>query len=300
MQKNRKAIKPKITKNKLNFKNTVLNIIKYIKKSPELYKSFFGKNKNRKYKTKDLIECVLFLVKKNIIFRDTPYFFNHNYRNIHWGTIYKFYLKLIHHNIIQNTYYETIKHYLKKSKNKIYLTDTTLILNKMGCESIGYNPQLLKHKTSKISYITTCNGMPIDVSVTAGNHNDSKILYDQINNDASNFHKIITTNNKLLGDAGYDSEKIRIKLNEVNFGILICDRNKRNIKDAIKFKQLELSETDKTLLKKRHKVENIFSHLKQFKRVQTRYDKKINNFYNCVLMASLMIAIKKTSRDNQY
>ncbi len=81
MQKKRKAIKPKITKNKLNFQNTVLSIIKYIKKSPELYKSYFGKNKNRKYKTKDLIECVLFLVKKNIIVLRKNYsysFLNYN------------------------------------------------------------------------------------------------------------------------------------------------------------------------------------------------------------------------------
>ena len=84
MQKKRKAIKPKITKNKLNFQNTVLSIIKYIKKSPELYKSYFGKNKNRKYKTKDLIECVLFLVKKIISTEEKLLLFilNYNKKNL--------------------------------------------------------------------------------------------------------------------------------------------------------------------------------------------------------------------------
>ena len=39
-------------------------------------------------------------------------------------------------------------------KNNIYITDTFLIANKGGIDNIAYNPQLLKHKTSKVSIIT--------------------------------------------------------------------------------------------------------------------------------------------------
>jgi hypothetical protein len=33
------------------------------------------------------------------------------------------------------------------------LTDTTLILNKLGINNVGYNSQMPKHKTTKISLI---------------------------------------------------------------------------------------------------------------------------------------------------
>ena len=164
-------------KNQKLFKNTIFVIIKHIKSSPTLFKLFYSKTKNRKFKVEDLLMCILKLLKNGNSFREAPYMFK--YSNIYWATIYKFYIKLVKYNIIQNTYNKTIKSYLKNSKNKIYLTDTTLILNKMGCDKIGFNQQLLKHKTSKISYITTIHGIPIDVYVTSGNYNDCKILLDQ-------------------------------------------------------------------------------------------------------------------------
>ena len=285
-------------KNKKIFRNTIFAIIKHIKSSATLFKAFFNKTKNRKFKFNDLFTCIMKLLKNGVSFREAPY--NFKYNDISWTTIYKFYRKLVRYNVIQDTYNKIIKTYLSKSKNKTFLTDTTLIVNKMGRDYTGYNPQLLKHKTSKISFITSNNGVPIDVFVTAGNHYDSKILLEQLNNPNTNLNKIKTNDNELLGDAGYDSEKIRNKLHELKFGKLICNRNKRNIRDPNKLIKIKLTDIDKIKLKKRHKVENIFSYLKSFKRVSLRYDKFMYNYSNFVLLASLMITIKKTSRDTQY
>ena len=73
-----------------------------------------------------------------------------NYQN-------KFFIKLRKTNIISLTYHGTVNRYtnkyLNKSSNKspnIIITDTSLIINKLGIDNIGYNPQLLKHKTFKI------------------------------------------------------------------------------------------------------------------------------------------------------
>ena len=75
---------------------------------------------------------------------------NINHNTIpHWATIYKFFKKLIKYDIIENTFKQTVIKYLLKSNNNIFLTDTTLI---------SYNPQLLKHKSSKISVITDAKG----------------------------------------------------------------------------------------------------------------------------------------------
>ena len=76
----------------------------------------------------------------------------------HWNTIYKFLNKLIKYNVIKNTFKDTVKHYMNNSKNNIFITDTTLIANKCGIDCTNYNPQLLKHKSTKISLITDIKG----------------------------------------------------------------------------------------------------------------------------------------------
>jgi hypothetical protein len=168
----------------------------------------------------------------------------------------------------------------------------------MGIVNIGYNPQLIKHKSLKISIITTVNRVPINTYITSGNCNDSKILFDQIKSRYSNFHKIITKNNELfLADSGYDSNKIRDKIKELEFGQLLCHRIKRNTKNLEKLKIIKLNDTTKIKLKKRLKVEHIFSHLKSFRRISYRYDKFSNNYDNFVLLAILMIILKITSKD---
>ena len=106
----------------------------------------------------------------------------------HWGTLYKFYsperaytsrrdyMKLIKYNVIQESFDETVKKYMEKSNNNIFMTDTTLIANKCGYNP-KYNPQLKKHKSYspegtytpfqgyKISSINDNNGKPINIKL---------------------------------------------------------------------------------------------------------------------------------------
>ena len=62
-------------------------------------------------------------------------------------------------------------------------------------------------------------------------------------------------NNILLGDAGYDSNNIRNKLQLLKFGRLIAPKNKRNCKNKIILNTYTLSKDSKHKLKKRIKVE---------------------------------------------
>ena len=141
------------------------------------------------------------------------------------ATIYKFYRKLVRLNIIKESYDYCIKKYLKIHKPKIFITDTTLIPNKNGISDIGYNPQLNKHLSTKISLIVDIYGIPLDIKIVAGNVNDSKIICNQFTD--FNYY---TPNmqNILIGDKGYDSNKIRGQLCENKFGTLIVPKNKRN------------------------------------------------------------------------
>ena len=54
----------------------------------------------------------------------------------------------------------------------------------------------------------------------------------------------------MLCDVGYDSQKLRNKLLNTNFGKLLTPKNKRNIKNKDILLNLKLSPDDKKLLKK--------------------------------------------------
>ena len=79
---------------------------------------------------------------------------------------------MIKHDVIRLTFNNTVKKY---TKGKIFLTDTTLIPNKYWYENIGYNPQLNKHKSTKISVITDILGNPINIDIYKSNINDVKM-----------------------------------------------------------------------------------------------------------------------------
>ena len=222
------------------------------------------------------------MLKSGISYRMLNQFPNINHNTIpHWATIYKFFKKLIKYDIIENTFKQTVIKYLLKSNNNIFLTDTTLIANKGGIDKKSYNPQLLKHKSSKISVITDAKGKPLDLKMYSSNIHDSKILNLQLDN--SNFYN--DYNNIMLGDPGYDSNIIREKLKKIKFGKLITPKNIRNCKNPEKLKTFKLSDKDKCFLKKRIKVENFFAQLKTFKRINIRYDKYSKNYFNYVLLA---------------
>jgi len=268
-------------------KNIVYKINNLINKNINLNKIFNYKTKNRKYSNKTLIKCIIDILKDGISFRSIG-----KYKKIKWQTIYKFYYKLIQNNVIKIIFDNIVDNYKKKIlKNNIFITDTTLIPNKLGINHIGYNPQYPKHKTSKISIISDINGIPLNICCSDGSTNDSKILYNQLDDFKNSNSDLLNNNNILLGDAGYDSNKIREKLNNIKFGKLLAARNKRNIKNKYKLELIKLSPEEKKLLKKRIKIEHINAQLKQYKRISIRYDKYISNYINFVYLACINIII---------
>jgi len=132
-----------------NIKKTLKMIIKTIIDNPKLKEVFYFKTANRKYPIKQLLTHILFILKSGISYRMFNEFIENKYNinNIpHWGTLYKFYMKLIKYNVIQYTFNETVKKYMKNNNNNIFITDTTLIPNKYG-KNPKYNPQYKKHRS---------------------------------------------------------------------------------------------------------------------------------------------------------
>ena len=84
---------------------------------------------------------------------------------------------------------------------------------------------------------------------------------------------------ELLGDKGYDADWFRQALAER--GITACIPSKSNRKKQI--------EHDRTLYRQRHKIENMFGRLKDWRRVHTRYDRCAHTFMSAICIAAVVI-----------
>ena len=130
---------------------TLKNIIKFINDKS----IFYNKTKNRKYKPRVLLVS-------GVSYRMHSKLTKYKTNNIpHHSTIYKFFIKLIKYNVIQDTFKPTVAQYMVKHKVTTFITDTSLVTNKNGSDKVSYNPQLTKHKSTKISVISDDKGIPI-------------------------------------------------------------------------------------------------------------------------------------------
>ena len=83
----------------------------------------------------------------------------------------------------------------------------------------------------------------------------------------------------LLGDRGYDANWFRNAL-KVR-GIEPCIPSKANRKTQIPH--------DRSLYRKRHKIENMFGRLKDWRRIHTRYDRCAHTFMSAICIAAAVI-----------
>ncbi len=83
----------------------------------------------------------------------------------------------------------------------------------------------------------------------------------------------------LLGDRGYDADGFQHALMER--GITPCIASKANRKIPIPH--------DRTLYRQRHRVENMFGRLKDWRRIRTCYDRCAHTFFSAICLAATII-----------
>ncbi|KPF78364.1 transposase [alpha proteobacterium AAP81b] len=81
---------------------------------------------------------------------------------------------------------------------------------------------------------------------------------------------------ELIGDKGYDGNELRASL--AARSTAACIPSKRNRKIAIPH--------DPVLYRQRHKIENIFGRLKDWRRIHTRYDRCADTFFSAICIAA--------------
>lgn len=124
---------------------------------------------------------------------------------------------------------------------------------------------------SKLHAIVNDDGKPLVMALTAGqvsDHIGAKIMYPSLPNATI-----------LIGDKGYDSDEFRAALKAKGIASCIPPRSGRN----------HPATYSKTLYKQRHKVENAFNRLKDWRRIATRYDRCADLFFAAITIAAIVI-----------
>lgn len=124
---------------------------------------------------------------------------------------------------------------------------------------------------SKLHAVINDCGKPIIMALTAGqvsDHIGAKIIYPAL-----------PSAKTLIGDKGYDSDEFRDALKAKQIIPCIPPRKGRNHPAGY----------CKILYKQRHKVENMFARLKDWRRIATRYDRCADTFFAAITIAATVI-----------
>mgnify|MGYP003543667993 FL=1 len=124
---------------------------------------------------------------------------------------------------------------------------------------------------TKLHAVTDADGRPIRFFMTAGEVSDYT--------GAAALLGSLPKAEWLLADRGYDADWFRNALTAR--GITPCIPSKTNRKVPIPH--------DKDLYRQRHKIENMFGRLKDWRRVATRYDRCAHTFFSAIAIAATVI-----------
>ena len=126
-------------------------------------------------------------------------------------------------------------------------------------------------RNTKIHAIADAKGRLLSILLTGGEAHDCPV--------AQRLIRTCEAAEELLGDKAYDSAELRESLEDRGTTPVIP--NKSNRKQPFSF--------NKKSYKKRHRIENAFCRLKDFRRIATRYDKLARNFLASIHLVAAIV-----------
>jgi transposase len=128
--------------------------------------------------------------------------------------------------------------------------------------------------TTKIHAVVDGQGLPIRITLTAGQSHDGQAADDLLDH--------VGAGTIVLADKAYDADRIRASLREKGALANIPSKSNRRSKPYF----------STWLYRERNLIERFFSKLKHFRRVATRYDKLAENFLAMVQLASMRLWLR--------
>jgi transposase len=124
---------------------------------------------------------------------------------------------------------------------------------------------------SKLHAVCDGEGRPVRLLLTEGPQSEHK--------GAATLLSDLPGASEMPGDKGYDSDACRAAL--IDRGITPCIPPRAKRKHPATY--------CKTLYKHRHKVENMFAKLKDWRRIAMRYDRCAHTFFSAICIAAIII-----------
>jgi putative transposase len=121
---------------------------------------------------------------------------------------------------------------------------------------------------SKLHAVCDGRGRPLVLLLSEGQMSDHK--------GAAMMLPSLPRAKELLGDRGYDSNRFRQAL--ITRGIQPCIPSSKSRKVPIPH--------DKALYRQRHRIENMFGKLKDWRRIAMRYDRCAHTFFSAICLAA--------------
>lgn len=206
-------------------------------------------------KTRLFIEAILYRMRVGCQWRDLPKEFGK------WPSIFSKFNRWS-----ERGYWRIVFENLKEVDSEwVFIDSTTCKAHKQASniknkkqEAIGKS---VGGNTTKIHALCDSNGNMADFILTGGNVHDSKATPELIKNLEAEY---------FIADRAYHSKAIRAELESKNIQAVIPIKSNSKNKENIGF--------DSYLYKLRHLVENFFARIKEWKGIDTRYEKLKRNY----------------------
>ena len=214
-----------------------------------------------------VISAILYIARHGLAWRQLPEFYGN------WASIYSKFRRWSKAGIIKNIFEELAA---KLPKRSLAMVDSTYVKAQRTASSFrsdGRSRELGRSRggiTTKIHLLCNEHGRPMDFTLTGGEVADIKIA------------PLLVARNKmkwLLADKAYDSDAFRAQLKQQR--ISVCIPAKSNRKIPVKH--------DRTMYKKRHKIENMFGRLKDWKGIAFRSNRCAHTFHSFVALALIAL-----------
>ncbi len=124
---------------------------------------------------------------------------------------------------------------------------------------------------SKLHAVCDGRGRPLILLLSEGQMSDYK--------GAALMLDVLPRAKELLGDKGYDADWFRQALTKRAITACIPSKSNRKIQIA----------HDRKLYRQRHKIENMFGRLKDWRQIHTRYDRCAHTFMSAICIAAAVI-----------
>jgi transposase len=253
----------------------ICELKKIIYNTNDLKGTFSKIHPNTKYTLDNILNEILYFLNSGVSW-------NYLRSTIKPKTLYWHYSRFVKYNVFGRLLSKLQTKYIKKTNtnNINLLIDASIVYNKNGVNKLGRNKFYKNKRTTKISLMTDTNGFPLSVLFMKGNYHDNKVFNKHVTN-CINLTRF--DNKKIIADKGYSSHKNYELLDKNNIKHIIPPRKNMKMYSSYVYSQKEYA--------KRIKIENIFALLKNYKRINNRYDKLLRTYISFVYLALIKISI---------